>query len=216
MDSKYTKVTRDFRLILLNQLLANLNGTEGPQWQSELLKFLSKKSCWANEVTANGTPIGRDKLLKTMSAVAVDRRATAFAGKSRFRGLVLSDRFKEWFICSKRPINGSIAGHKLRYYVLSRSAMNMSIIAELGGEAKSATELSQLFWLISAQKSYEDGALLNNGYANLFYIVDNSGLLRTVYVINRGGWCVIANSIDDVYEWREGSRVFSCMHKLSR
>jgi hypothetical protein len=84
------------------------------------------------------------------------------------------------------------------------------IINELGGEAKAETTLSEMFSLMEKQKNGESGVLLNNGYANIFYIRDQNGVLRAVGVDwDDGGWYVGAYSVEDPGGWRVGRQVFS-------
>jgi hypothetical protein len=84
------------------------------------------------------------------------------------------------------------------------------IIAELGGEEKSETTLSEMFSLMEKQGKGEDGVLLNNGYANIFYIRDLAGVLRAVGVRwGGGGWGVGADSVGGPDRWDGGYRVFS-------
>jgi hypothetical protein len=60
------------------------------------------------------------------------------------------------------------------------------------------------------QKNGEDGVILNNGYANIFYVKDESGVLRAVNVRwNDYGWSVDASSVEDPGRWRDGVQVFS-------
>ena len=54
------------------------------------------------------------------------------------------------------------------------------------------------------------GVLLKNGYANIFYIKDIAGSLRTVYVIwLNGGWDVNADAVEGEGGWGHGRQVFS-------
>ena len=67
-----------------------------------------------------------------------------------------------------------------------------------------------LYDLIEKQKNGETGAMLNNGYANIFYIKVNGGVF-TVSVYWRAGvslWYVSAYSRDD-FRWNAGGRAFS-------
>ncbi len=93
----------------------------------------------------------------------------------------------------------------LRYHTLNRRSVDSTIIAELGGEAKA--EITRVEFIACLQKQ---GTLLTNGYANIFYVRDTSGVLRTVVVAWYGdGWHVNACSVENPYEWLAGYRVFS-------
>ncbi|MFA6275071.1 MAG: hypothetical protein WCX70_02925, partial [Candidatus Paceibacterota bacterium] len=59
-------------------------------------------------------------------------------------------------------------------------------------------------------KNGENGVLLNNGYANIFYIRDQAGVLRAVRVgWSDGGWYLSAYSALRPNGWRGGRQVFS-------
>ena len=63
---------------------------------------------------------------------------------------------------------------------------------------------------MEAQQNGEKGSLLTNGYANIFYIKDVNGVLRTVRVSwGGGGWYVYAYAVTHPNGWDDGHRVFS-------
>ena len=63
---------------------------------------------------------------------------------------------------------------------------------------------------MSLQGNGENGALLINGYANIFYVRDINSVPRTVgvYWIN-GGWDVDTYSIDNPNAWHVVNQIFS-------
>jgi len=80
----------------------------------------------------------------------------------------------------------------------------------LGGEAKAETTLFEMYQLLKKQASGGEGELLTNGYANIFYIKDMSGVLRAVSGNwGDGGWRVYAIAVEDPGDWDAGYRVFS-------
>jgi len=84
------------------------------------------------------------------------------------------------------------------------------IIAELGGNEKAETTLTEVFSLMEKQPNGEEGALLNNGWWNILYVKDQNGVLRTVSVCWLvDGWNVYARSVGDPYGWYDGYQVFS-------
>ena len=122
----------------------------------------------------------------------------------------LGDNFTAWFLNGEGKIEDPISEQTLRYHKLRQSSVDGSIIAELGGEAKAETTLSEMFSLMEKQKNGEDGCLLNNGYANIFYIKDQAFVLRTVYAYwNDGGWNVYARPVDYPISWNPCLYVFS-------
>jgi hypothetical protein len=80
----------------------------------------------------------------------------------------------------------------------------------LGGNEAAETTLTEIYATMEAQPNGENGSLLNNGWANIFYIVDINGTLRAVGVRWIGeGWIVIACSVEDLNKWNADNRVFS-------
>lgn len=119
----------------------------------------------------------------------------------------LSNNFVERFLKGDGKTEDLMSVQTLFCANLSRTSFDITIIAALGGEEKSETTLSEMFFLMEKQKRGEDGALLNNSYPNLFYIQDNAGVLRTVSVRwSGGGWGVDAYYL---FRWNDGCRVFS-------
>lgn len=119
----------------------------------------------------------------------------------------LGDAFKAWFLGKAEK---SFGGSTLRYGKLSRSSTDDLILSELGGEEKAETTLTELYAIMRAQRNDERGPLLTDGYANIFYIRDALGLLRTVSTHWTGdGWAVLALSLTDPLLWGNHNRVFS-------
>ncbi len=107
-------------------------------------------------------------------------------------------------------VETNVAPSKVGYGKLLRRVKDAIIIAFLGGEIKSETSFAEIFHLMSLQGNREVGALLTNGWANIFYAKDSSGVLRSVYVYWDGdGWYVNASLVANSDEWRDGDRVFS-------
>ena len=127
--------------------------------------------------------------------------------KAKVRISYLGDNFKENFL---GKIEESFAGSTLRYGRLKKSSVDAPIIAELGGEVKAETSLAEMFALMRQQPSGESGALLTNGYANIFYIRDKNRMLWAVYCNWDDGVCnVDAYSVDNPLGWGDGLQVFS-------
>ena len=119
----------------------------------------------------------------------------------------LGTNFKVWFL---KKVEAPFAGSELLYQKLVTSSKNTPIISELGGEKKAETTLTEMFFLMEKQGRGQDGDLLTNGYANIFYIRDVDGVLRAVCVYWGGrGWRVNACPTDNPHGWSAGPRVFS-------
>ena len=223
-----SKALREFITGPLNQLIVNLGGQEGDQWEEELKKFLRKEPCWSNGQVAQVTqPKPTPSILELVSTVVVSATTSKFVAKTAFvvntkhnapvKISAVWDNFTEWFLSGSGKTEDPISEQTLRYHKLLKAAHDLplkegeqSIIPELGGKAKAETTLSEMFSLMEKQKNGEDGVLLNNGYANIFYIRDQNGVLRAVgvyWVV--GGWRVFAHSVEDPYGCSDGLRMFS-------
>lgn len=221
MDTMLSKALREFTTGPLNQLIVNLGSQEGDQWEEELKKFLRKEPCWSNGQVAQVTqPKTKPSILELVSTIVVSATTAKLVAKEKFvintkrnapvKISYLGDNFKAWFLNGDGKTEDPISEQTLRYHKLRQSSVDGPIIAELGGEAKAETTLSEMFSLMEKQKHGEDGVLLNNGWANIFYIKDSAGVLRAVRVFWDGvGWCIFAGSVEYSYRWRDGYQVFS-------
>lgn len=221
MDTMLSKALREFTTGPLNQLIVNLGGQDGDQWEEELKKFLRKEPCWSNEQVAQVTqPKTKPSILELVSTVVVSATTSKFVAKEKFvvnkkrnasvKINYLGDNFTEGFLSGTGKTEDPISEQTLRYAKLRKSSVDGPIIAELGGAEKSETTLSEMFSLMEKQKNGEDGVLLKDGYANIFYIRDQNDVLRTVGVCwYADGWDVRANSVERPHGWYDGNQVFS-------
>jgi hypothetical protein len=202
----------------LVQLLTNLLSPRiGEEWEREFKQFLRKEPCWTNEKDHQQTPA----ILELVSTVVIPATTRKFVAKERFvrdigpkakvKISYLGDTFTEWFSSGDEKIEDPITEQTLRYHKLRQLSVDGPIIAELGGAEKSETTLSEMFSLMEKQGKGEDGVLLNNDYANIFYIKDSALVLRTVCVRWSvvGGWYVFARFVEHPRRWRVGYQVFS-------
>jgi hypothetical protein len=168
------------------------------------------------------TPVAKAvvKLLDLVGEVVVSATTEVFVSKKKFivlnssEALVkisyIGDNFTNWFLQGDGKVEAPIGEQTLRYAKLCQHSVDTPIIDALGGEDKAEITLTELYGLMLKQRNGEAGALLNNGWANIFYIKDQLGVLRTVYVYWDGdGWYVNASSTSNPYQWRDGYRVFS-------
>lgn len=134
------------------------------------------------------------------------------------------ENFKKWFLppsVSEAAVSGggpyrepgvpgSATEVALRYQTLNKRSVDGPIINQLGGEEKAETTLAEIAALMALQPSSDPGVLFTNGYANIFYVRDVSGVLRAVRVDGDvDGWSVHAHSVEDPGEWDAGRQVFS-------
>jgi len=119
---------------------------------------------------------------------------TFFNKKSGVKMVRHGDNFTSWFTgkVEENPPEGTLVP-----FTLERSAYDREIIADLGGEEKAEVTLTEVWRLMERQANGQEGALLNNGWANIFYVRDVNGVLRTVRVYwNGGGWYAFARALD--------------------
>lgn len=117
----------------------------------------------------------------------------------------LGNNFKEWFL---KKVEMPVSGATLRYMKLVEPSVDGPILTELGNNAE--TTLAQIFSLMKRQPNGEEGILLTNGYANIFYVRDTNNILRAVHVYwYEDAWYVYAYSVEHPYRWIAGYRVFS-------
>lgn len=223
MDTMLSKALREFTTGPLNQLIVNLGGQDGDQWEQQLKQFLRKEPCWTNgQAPQVVQPKPTPSILELVSTIVVSATTAKLVAKEKFvintkrnapvKISYLGDNFKAWFLNGDGKTEDPISEQTLRYHKLRQSSVDGPIIAELGGEAKAETTLSEMFSLMEKQKHGEDGVLLNNGWANIFYVKDIAGVLRAVGVRWRGGgWGVSAHSVGRPRPggWFGGGRVFS-------
>lgn len=200
--------------------------------QSLIREFSSEDAQWAIQNTAEAITLwgeaikNRAKvavamvvelLLKLVGTIIMPATASKFVAREKFvldtgrkakvKISFLGDNFLAWF---GNKVEYPTLGETLRYHKLRKSSVDRSIIAELGGEVKAETTLSYVFSFIEKQKNGESGVLLNNGYANIFYVKDINGVLRMVRVRwDVDGWDVHALEVGYPVTWRGGSQVFS-------
>ena len=159
-------------------------------------------------------------LLEPIGTIAIPATTTKFVAKNKFvrdtsrqAKVKISHQgynFTSWFLNGDGKTEDPISEQALRYAKLCKASTDGPIIAELGGEEKSETTLSEMFALMEKQGNGEDGVLLTNGYWNIFYIKDANNVLRLVSVRwGGGGWRVYADSVENPNGWVAGNQVFS-------
>ncbi len=143
----------------------------------------------------------------TEKFVAKDNFIVDTSNNAKVKISYLGDNFNEWFLKkAEEPFPGStIYGREL-----NKNSVNSPVLAELGGHEKAETTLTELYTAMKVQPNGEKGALLNNGFANIFYVRDINNILRAVYVLWDGdGWIVGACSVEGPDAWDAGFLVFS-------
>ncbi|MEK9158208.1 MAG: hypothetical protein AAB638_03460 [Patescibacteria group bacterium] len=165
-------------------------------------------------IKAKATPIETPKLLSlvaTVSVPAVDKFFASVAfGDNNAAGIkfYLGSNFRENFLTK---IEENISATELNIHTLIRASKDAPIRAELTPELEETT-LRHLYELLKKQPQGQAGALLTNGYANIFYIRDASGNLWAVgarWGADFREWDVDAVSVARPRDWNAGDRVGS-------
>jgi hypothetical protein len=212
------------RLGLVIDITNKLAGQDGDEWEKEGKRFLRRQPCWRSEIHDPTliTPKSKPELLiDLIGTVTIAATASKFIARDRFvvdtshhaevKISAVWDNFTAWFLSGDGKIENPISKQTLRYGKLRKATVDGPIISStLGGEKKAETTLTEMFSLMEKQKNGEDGVLLNNGWANIFYIRDRNGVLRAVYVYwIDDGWDVSARSVEYPARWNDGYQVFS-------
>jgi len=158
------------------------------------------------------TPDAPKRLLEAVDTATVPAFAQPFVVRDQFErpaGVKFSTVWNEF----KKRFYGKVEGPspeaRMRKYRLLAIAPDAPIIAELGGEAVVETTVSAAFWLIGRQGRGQPGILQINGYANIFYVRDQKGVLCAVRIgWDEEGWVIDAISVDDPLAWNGKHEIF--------
>lgn len=122
----------------------------------------------------------------------------------------IDEAFSTWFLAGGGKIEPAQPEHWVRYLKIKKNSLDTSFIADLGGEEQVETLLSDLWGLLKKQPQGGKGALLSDGHANIFYVRDCQGIIRTVYAGWHGdGWHIHAFSVEFPSGWCIDDRLFS-------
>ncbi|PIT88612.1 MAG: hypothetical protein COU29_02455 [Candidatus Magasanikbacteria bacterium CG10_big_fil_rev_8_21_14_0_10_36_32] len=126
---------------------------------------------------------------------------------SKVKFSCISEKFKTWFYGKIEKVKDATIPQS--YHDLRQEASDNEIITNLGNKIQVETTLVGIYKLMRNQRKGEEGILLVDGFANIFYIRDISGVLRAVSLSwCRYGWAVVASQTDYPIRWNVGSRVF--------
>jgi hypothetical protein len=159
------------------------------------------------------------KLLRQLGSVVIHATAEKFSPKVSFikdtskkakaKISRIGDNFEAWFLTGEGTVEEAKAKTYISYYKLLKPSADGPIIAELGGEAIAESVLSEIYALIAMQLNCDDGALKTIGCANIFYVRDVNGVLRSVGLyLEDDGWSVDAFPFEEGNDWGEGDHVF--------
>ncbi len=114
--------------------------------------------------------------------VVKDRFFVNYEQRDKLMIAYIVGHFPQWF---SGKVEGPVAASTLHYYELQRDAGDKAILSALGGEGRVETTMTEVYALMDRQRSGQGGILAINGWGNIFYVRDEQGVLRVVYV----HWC---------------------------
>ena len=188
--------------------------TEDAQWAIQNPKDAVALCVTAIKGRTNGTPKTERayRILRSVTPKPAETTLpfkadeTFFNKKSGVKMTEHGSNFKSWF---GGKVEEDVPDGELQALTITQNAYDREIIADLGGEAKAEVTLAEIWRLMERQANGQEGALLTNGYANIFYVRDVNLVLRTVGVgWYGGGWSAGACALDDC-RWGVSSLVFS-------
>ncbi|MCX6809885.1 MAG: hypothetical protein NTZ65_04030 [Candidatus Berkelbacteria bacterium] len=155
----------------LKDLHEKLSGEEGLVWLEKLKKFLRKENPWAE---VQKVVVALLKFVKTVELPAVG----AFKPEDHFKVTPERERKTAKVVIGyvsdnvKALIKGRLepeeAQATIRIHELCQASVDDPILAELGENVK--TGLNRMFQIIEEQGRGQEGDLLVDGRANIFYI----------------------------------------------
>jgi len=148
-----------------------------------------------------------------ISIFSVDDHFNPRNPKAKEAGIIwLGNNFQKWFLPLEEEITGEIILPEF-HHNLSQNSLDKEILKGLGGKtqvARTPSTMRGIYEMIKKQPHGEDGALKNDGCANIFYVRDKDGALRAMDVYwDVDGWFVGAYLVSDPLRWLAGSRVFA-------
>lgn len=150
-------------------------------------------------------------ILEPVGTVVIPATTELFVAREKFvvntgaNIRYIGNNFSTWF---SAKVEVPMSGATLRYANLLKPSVDGPIMDELG-DAKE-TKLAEIHVLMERQAKGKGSVLLTNGWANIFYVNDESGTLRAVGVYWRGdGWGVDVRQVASPFGWDGGHRVFS-------
>lgn len=193
---------------VLKDLWEKLTGSDGERWFSALKKFLRGENPWEAAREKLLELIGTVMVSVTEKFVARDHFVIDTSNDALVRIGFIDDNFKQWFLSKIEKPTGKT---ELKSQRLCKYLLDAPILKELGNFAE--TTLGEIRELLKLQAQGQEGDLLTNGRANIFYVCDVDGVLRAVNVdwnVHYGYWRVHACSVGCPSWWVASGRVFSC------
>jgi hypothetical protein len=161
---------------------------------------------------------GKPRLLELATTVAV-QGARHFDAQEHLKADGPKATVKIAFVWDAFAVNllpkveRGVPAARLRVHRLTRGSADAQIITELSGAHE--TYLADLQAMLGGQPNGEEGPLLTNGSANIFYIRAHDGSLWAVYAhwfVGRAGWYINAYSVENPgrqNRWNGGRQIVS-------
>ncbi len=196
----------------IGEAFYKLGTKEGKKTLEQIAELIVQAGKPVQEPVVKVTNLLRHLTTVSVSArekfVAEDHFIMDTSASAKIRIGYLGDNFKKFFLGKTEE---NILACELTVRALERDSLDADIRRELTPE-REETALAHFYELLSKQPKGEDGTLLTNGNWNIFYIKDTNGKLWAVHAVwdsSYGGWYVRALSVEYLYGWSAGHRVFS-------
>lgn len=179
----------------------------------KVAKFARQQHDWMERVLKDSL----DPVEVAQAVQNIINRGKMFNPHTYFKtrdGLYAWDTFEKRILSGQKESMPYRGCEGMTSSILARNMTDQQIIDELlGGMEETcshASTLDQIAAKIDLQPNGEDGELLNNGYANIFYVLVN-GVLFAVDVVwfsDHREWHVNDWHLDEYGSWDAGGRVF--------
>jgi hypothetical protein len=147
-------------------------------------------------------------LSATPKFVAIDNFKVNTARRAPVKISYLGSNFTAHFLAGEGKTEDPADAVELTVRKLLKNSLDKPIMDELG--EKTETTLAQFYEALRLQRGGKRGALLTDGWWNIFYIRDADGTLWAVRAYWRGGgWGLRATSVAGPSAWRAGRQVGS-------
>ena len=144
----------------------------------------------------------------TPKFVAIDNFKVNTARRAPVKISYLSDNFTTRFLAGEGKTEEPADAVELTVRKLLKNSLDKPITDELGD--KTETTLAQFYEALRLQRGGKKGALLTDGWWNIFYIRDAEGTLWAVNAVwGGGGWSLNADSVAGPGSWFRGDQVVS-------
>ena len=201
---------------LLQDFLKKVFGEKGKEWLDAFKRFLRKENPWPKTIgskPATQTP----RLLKFVKSIELPAIGE-FSPKDYFKVIPQEDRGTADVIIGyihpnlqsllySAGIEPAKNAETLRIRCLLVPSVDGPILANLGKKAK--TTFGRMWQMMEKQGRGQEGDLLVNGCANIFYIEGTAWAVFCYWLASGGDWDVGADPVTYPGRWSDGRHVVS-------